>query len=153
LRLISVPRRDLDHIKDTLRLVGPVQQQWVGESTQWKDVAPSPTWDGSQSVMLDDGPLTLGPGRLRMLMRCWAGPASVLANSEIAADPARRLESGSLAGAIQLEMVPQHVDREERADIAALLKPRPSTEGAGVMFSRLLLEASLTSDDLLLDRP
>jgi hypothetical protein len=153
LRLISVPRREFDRVKDSLRLVGAVQQQQVGESARWLDVAPSPSWSGNESVMMDDGPITLGPGRLRVLMRCWAAPASPLANAEIAADPARRLESGAVAGAIQLEMVPQHVGTASREDIAALLKPKPRIEDEGVMFSRLLLEASLTTDDLLLVVP
>jgi hypothetical protein len=153
LRLISVPRREFDRVKDSLRLVGAVQQQQVGESARWLDVAPSPSWADNESVMMDDGPVTLGPGRLRVLLRCWAAPASTLANAEISADPARRLETGAVAGAIQLEMVPQHVGKASREDIAALLKPKPRIEDEGVMFSRLLLEASLTNDDLLLVVP
>ena len=34
-----------------------------------------------------------------------------------------------------------------------MLKPKPTIEHEGAMFSRLLLEASLTSDDLLLVVP
>jgi hypothetical protein len=149
LRLISVPRKDFDQIRESLRLVGGLQQQQVGESTRWMEVAPSPTWKQTQSVVLDDGPLTLGPGRMRMLMRCWSAPASPVANAEIASDPTRRLESGALAGAIQLELVPQHVGTAPPRDLTAVLEPKPSEEAKGVMFPRLLLEASLTTDDLL----
>jgi hypothetical protein len=86
-------------------------------------------------------------------MRCWAAPASPLANAEIAANPATKLDSGSLAGAIQLEVVPQHVGHAEHEDISAILKPKPTIEAEGVTFPRLLLEASLTNDDLLLIVP
>jgi hypothetical protein len=153
LRLISVPRRDLDYLKETLRLVGPVEQQGVVESVSWKPAARSPGWDQTQSVSLDDGPLPLAPGYLRLLMRCWAAPASALANTQIASDPSRRLESGSLAGAIQLELVPQQVGRASRSEFAAALEPKRSIEAEGVVLTRLLLEASLTTDDLLLIIP
>src|SRR5262245_37496820 len=97
LRLISVPRKDLDYLKETLRLVGPVEQQGVVESVTWKPAARSPSWDQTQSVSLDDGPLPLAPGYVRLLMRCWVAPASALATTQIASDPSRRLESGSIA--------------------------------------------------------
>jgi hypothetical protein len=153
LRLISVPRKDLDYLKETLRLVGPVEQQGVVESVTWKPAARSPGWDQTQSVSLDDGPLPLAPGHVRLLLRCWVAPASALATTQIASDPSRRLDSGSIAGAIQLELVPQQVSRAGRSEFAAALEPRPTIEAEGVILTRLLLEASLTTDDLLLIIP
>src|SRR5439155_10828204 len=125
LRLLSVPRRDLDHIRDSLRLVGPVLQTSVGDSPQWKEAIRGPLWSGAQSVGLDDGPLHLGPGCLRLLMRAWIAPALAAQSAEIAADPKRRLNSGAVPGAIQIELIPQHTDPNARPDLTSLLKPKP----------------------------
>ena len=80
-------------------------------------------------------------------------PASALATSQIASGPSRRLESGSIAGAIQLELVPQQVGRAARSEFAAALEPRRTIDAEGVVLTRLILEASLTTDDLLLIVP
>jgi hypothetical protein len=153
LRLLCVPRKDLDHIRESLRLVGPVQQQPVGESLSWMPAIRGPSWNDGQAVVLDDGPLHLGPGCLRLLMRCWLTPALANESSAIAADPKRRLESGAISGAIQIELVPQHFEPIDRSDLTAVLKPKPTQDEQGFLFSRLLLEASFSADDALLIIP
>jgi hypothetical protein len=125
----------------------------VGEAPQWMPLFTSPAWGEGQAMVLDDGPLHVGPGSLRLLMRCWLGPASAAVNAEISSDPKRRLEGGTLAGAVQLELVPQHVERAARADLQLALKPKQPPEAEGFVFSRLLLEASLSTDDVLLIVP
>jgi hypothetical protein len=81
-------------------------------------------------------------------MRCWSGPAHTTAGVDLT-----KLPSGSIPGAVQLELVPQHVLPPNRADLGALLKARPSIEDEGTVFSRLTLEASLASDDVILIVP
>jgi hypothetical protein len=149
-RLVSVPRADLDHIREKLRISGTIQQQWVGENPKWTPAFTGPHWTGLQPVGLDDGPVTLNSGALRMLMRCWVGPA--LGSVPVAPS----LASGSIPGAVQIELTPQHLVPINRGDIAALLKPQASIEEQGVIFTRYTLECSLSTDDALLvvpDRP
>ena len=150
-RMVSVPRADLDAVRDSLRLSGPVQQQWVGESPRWMQAMQGPRWTSPQPARLDDGPVTLSPGSLRLLMRCWSAPALTTASI----DPAK-LPVGAIPGAVHLELIPQHATPADRADIAALLKPRPALHDEGALFTRLSLEASFNTDDALLiipDRP
>ncbi len=147
-RLISVPREELDSIRDHLRLTGPVQQQFVGESPQWMEAMPGPRWFGVQSVGTDRGTVSLNTGAMRLLMRCWSGPAISIAGID-----ASKLVSGSIPGAVQVELLPQHVGVQDRGDVAALLKPKPTIAQEGVLFPRLSLEASFATDDALLIVP
>jgi len=149
LRIISVPRADLEKVRSRLRLVGPIQQQWLGEVPQWTEAVRGPAWNGQLALTLDNGTVQLSGGLLRMLVRCWAVPSAPV--------PAKRLVSpAQLPGALQVELVPQHVDgRAERADLAKALSGtlRPPRQAEGVVFSRLHLESALTGDHALLIVP
>lgn len=147
-RLVSVPKADLDRVRESLRLTGPIQQQWVGENPRWMQAVQGPRWTTSQPVQMDDGHVVLGTGFLRMLMRCWSGPALTSAGADLT-----KLPPGAIPGAINIELAPQHTVPIDRGDIAALLKPRPSLEAEGVVFTRLSLEASFAGDDALLIIP
>jgi hypothetical protein len=150
-RLVSVPRAELEAVREALRLAGPVQQQWVGESPRWMQAMQGPRWGSPQPARLDDGAVTLSPGSLRLLLRCWSGPALGSASVDTS-----KLPVGSIPGAVHIEVVPQHSTPFDRGDIAALLKPRPSLHDEGALFTRLSLEASFANDEALLiipDRP
>lgn len=147
LRLVCVPKADLDDIREHLRISGPVRQQWVGENPRWSEAMQGPQWQGVQPVGTDDGGVTLSSGSLRLLLRCWVGPAL----TSVPVPPS--LTSGSIPGAVQIELVPQHVPPSDRGDIAALLKPKLAVQDQGVLFSRLLLESSMSTDDVLLIVP
>ncbi|HYE63401.1 MAG TPA: hypothetical protein VD997_15520 [Phycisphaerales bacterium] len=147
LRLVCIPRADIDQVRERLRISGPIRQQWVGEAPRWIEAMQGPQWQGVQPVSTDDGGVTLSSGSLRLLLRCWVGPAL----SSVPAAPG--LTSGSIPGAVQIELMPQHVPPSDRGDIAALLKPKPALHDEGVLFPRLLLESSMSTDDVLLIVP
>jgi len=141
LRLVSVPRADLAALRRSLRLVGPVQQQWLGETPRWVEAVRGPKWGGSALLALDNGPLRLDAGRLRLLVRSWSAPGP----------------GGPDAGVLQVEIVPQHVlPFAPLPDLAAALeppKPRPSRDAEGVAFERLLLETAFDGVDALVIVP
>jgi hypothetical protein len=93
LRAGCVPVKDLETIETSLRLTGPVQRQWLGEMSAWTDVIRGPEFAASRVVMLGDKPEELGPGRLRLMARCWTYPITAAA--------------GSPTAALRLELVPQ----------------------------------------------
>ena len=93
LRVISVPVKDLETIQASLRLTGPVQQQWLGEMSVWTDIVRGPEFSDSRIAMHGDKPEELTPGRIRMMARAWTYPDSG--------------GQGSPMAALRLEVVPQ----------------------------------------------
>lgn len=109
LRIISVPVKDLDTIQASLRLTGPVQQQWLGEMSVWTDIVRGPEFSDSRIAMHGDKPEELTPGRVRLMARCWTYPDSG--------------GQGSPMAALRLEMVPQFEPQQSdhtRLSIAAI---------------------------------
>jgi hypothetical protein len=142
MRVISVPVGELDGLRRRLNIIGPTQQQWLGEVPRWTEAARSGALRGRATVQMDNGLLTLEPGTVRLLLRAWSAPGDTTPDA-----------SGT-AGALQLEMVPQLVPPAGPGRLS--LTPNGSTaarEGDGVVFSRLTLEASLTGAEALLIIP
>lgn len=154
LRLVSVPRRDVEAIRRNLRVVGPVQQQFMGEVTAWTEAARGPSWTNIQRILLDSGPLELRAGSLRLLARAWAAPGDAVLPDETA----RNARAAPLStGVVQLQLVPQHLPRAA-APVDALrasLEPKKAKRPAddGLAFARLKLDMALSGREALLIVP
>jgi hypothetical protein len=141
LRLIGVPVGDLDDLRRSLRLAGPLQTQWLGQATRWTEAAGGPQISRPFVVGLDSGPLTLQNGRLRLMLRSWAVPG-------------RTPDQGPefIPGALQLEMVPQFVPSARPRGLS-LPGQTPPPDAQPVPFPRLALETTLLTEEALLIVP
>ncbi|MCC6678011.1 MAG: hypothetical protein IT436_12780 [Phycisphaerales bacterium] len=125
LRIVAVPLSQMAGLTGDLPLIGRVQREWMGQLPRWT-VAVRGSMAESMTIAMVDGPLTLGAGRLRMLVRCWLNPA-----------PA----DGQVRAALRIELMPQH---EERADetlayqSALGINDRKGIEAEGLVFTRLM---------------
>ncbi len=101
LRLLRVEREELEALAAAMPTVGPLKRQWFGMLASWTPVFSGRAWAGRAQVALqEDGRverLSLGPGRLRLLARCWSEPR---VNAGESGAPA--------AAALRVELVPQH---------------------------------------------
>ncbi len=142
LRLVAVPLAELDALREGLRAAGPVQRQWLGEIPRWTDIVAGPVSRERRAIELEGHRLVLGPGRLRLLARCWVAPGDDGADGPEAV--------------LRLEIAPQHVpilsDRERLAREAGLHE-RPSGEDEGVVFRRLTVALSLREGEAYLIVP
>jgi hypothetical protein len=141
LRLVSVPVEKLETLRSRLPIVGAIQRQWMGQVPLWTDAVKGPYWPSGATVGLDTGPLRLGPGRLRLLTRCWTAPVP----------PAQEGPAGRTAGlrekhvvhaVLHVELLPQHQETEGNPGQQDLLKlPTASLgpEEEGLVFRRLAL--------------
>jgi len=129
LRLLRVPREQLEAIGAAIPTVGPLRRQWFGMLASWTPIFTGRAWSGRAQVALDEGGkverLSLGPGRLRILARCWSEPR-VNAGDEVS--PA--------AAALRVEIVPQH---EEAAGSTIGFGSRADQARRGQMFETLSL--------------
>jgi len=143
LRIVAVPISDLEQLQNKLPLVGQVQRQWLGEIGSWTDIIDGPTYDRKQSLTIDDGVVTLDPGRLRLLARCWTVPIAS--------------ESSAPTPALRLEVVPQHEPtRGEQDRLLAAAGISPGSDASGILFRRLAVGMTITGTDAYLiipDRP
>lgn len=74
MRVVEVPLERLDWVHAQLPTIGTRNREWLGMLPEWVQVlngAPLPT---ERPIRLDSGKVSLGPGRLRMMARCWAMP-------------------------------------------------------------------------------
>jgi hypothetical protein len=138
-RVFSVPRTELERIEAQLRLVAPVQRQWMGEMPAWTDIVQGPWRDDGQRVMVGEMPIRLEPGRLRLLARCWTAPVTV---------------AGGPKAGLRLELVPQfellQSDEHKMLIAAGMLS---DADAKGVLFERLAAGTVLTSDDAVIIVP
>lgn len=125
LRIIAVPLPQMAGLTGDLPLMGRVQREWMGQLPRWT-VAVRGSKSESMTIAMADGPLTLGPGRLRMLVRCWLSPAT---------------EGGQVRPALRIELMPQHEEQSETVlayESALGVEERPGIESKGLVFTRLL---------------
>lgn len=144
LRVLAVPTSDVALLQSRLNLVGPLQNQWVGEAPSWIDLAKSAVADGSMTVVLDNGPAMFRDGRLGLAMRTWIAPDP---------NPAPNTQATALASAVILELAPRHVPRRT---IESGLPRVPGDDPAlpePLIFDRLRLSAIMRGDDALLILP
>lgn len=151
LRIVSVPKDEVDAIRARLTLVGPAQEQWFGQVPRWTQVVRGPEFEHAFGIGLDNGMLRLSPGALRILGRAWVAPLE-LAPREDASD------RGSPRAGLRVELLPQHEEREQRKNTwietgAPASKDRQSPIDAGLVFSRLTWSATLTGERAIIILP
>jgi hypothetical protein len=146
LRLVAVPTSQLDTIRQLLRQTAGVERQWLGQVGSWTDVIHGTAWHDLQPVEMDNGRLYLGPGRMRILLRCWTIPIPA---------PAGQEGSGAILSAMRAELLLQHQE-PPRVDASTLYeRPTNVTDPVqeGLVFSRLAAAATLPADRALLVIP
>ncbi|MEX2217366.1 MAG: hypothetical protein WD749_01285 [Phycisphaerales bacterium] len=143
LRVVAVPPADLARIEGSIRIVGAVHRQWLGEFPQWMDLVGGP-WLPESAVSGEDGVTRFAPGRVRLLGRCWSVPVG---GWWVGAD-------GGARAALRLEMVPQFQPRlDEGERMAEALRPRARVEEQGTLVTRLAAGVVVTGEDALVIVP
>lgn len=141
LRFYSIPRADLDAIESRVRLIAPVQRQWLGEVPAWTNLADGPWSESALSLYIAGDTVRLDPGRVRLLARAWTAPLPT---------PTAEGPRPSL----RLELIPQHEPAQAEADRLLLSAALPTaSEDRGLRFDRLAAGLSLTTDDALIIVP
>lgn len=139
--LVEVPAGDLERIRASLPEAGGSQTLWLDarSGSPWSEIVLGPRVD-VPVIETDQGVLDLDPGRLRLLGRAW--PAGVLT------------ESGLLPG-IRVELVAQHrfTQQRERSEFERIRTGPPVPADEGVVFDRLLIDATLPADRALVVVP
>jgi hypothetical protein len=135
-RVLEVPLDRLDDVRQQLPTIGPLHQQWLGLLPEWVEVVKGARLGDRRRVAMDNGLAELGPGRLRLVSRCWAAP-------RVGAEP-----DGSAAGAVlRLEVMPElemdgPTDRLQR--LLAGGPQRPTAGLEGIAFDRMLLSLAVS---------
>lgn len=96
LRVVEVPLDRLDWVRAQLPTMGPINREWLGMLPEWVEVVKGPTLAGERPIRLDSGVVGLGPGRLRMMARCWAMPSAGLLNDQ-----------AGVGSVLQIELMPE----------------------------------------------
>jgi hypothetical protein len=74
LRVVRVPLSDWGRVSEALQISGAAQRQWLTPTGGWTEIVRGPERPRGQVVALDAERVEVGPGRLRMLSRCWISP-------------------------------------------------------------------------------
>lgn len=138
LRIVAVPRADVEALQNSFNVVGPLENRWLGQVPQWVEVAHSPEIGLPLTMRLDNGPITVSQGTLRLLLRAWIAPV-----------PGG--ETRTARGVLQLEMVPDL--RPPRATGSLIFDPVDHAEAAPIPFWRLQMQAALDGEQALLIVP
>ncbi|MCA9297467.1 MAG: hypothetical protein KDA28_00290, partial [Phycisphaerales bacterium] len=128
LRLLRVDATEATRALETLRLEGPVHREWIGIQTEWRSIHEGIAY-GRRSLMLDNGPIDVDGGRLRLLCRTWVAP-----------DP----DEVSRAG-LRVDLVPQYEESRRAFDLSP-----STTESRGLVFDRLRRSLHLAPGEALL---
>lgn len=133
-RVLEVPLDDLEPVLATLPTIGPRHREWLGLLPEWVEVVKGAQLASPQTAKLDSGPVTLGPGRLRLVARCWTTPALT---------PARGDQTATPAALLHIEVMPELLGpkRPDRDEMARLLDTTitPRAGVRGMAFDRLRL--------------
>ncbi len=140
LRVIAMPTGDLGELRERIRVIGPEQRDWFGQSPDWSEAIRGREVRAGTPIELADGVMKSPAGRLRVLMRCWTAPGASMT------DPAMHLEL-----AVQLE-------RRDSVGSPFELPAMASELEAGVIFPRLRSTMLVPGDTALVivpmaDRP
>jgi hypothetical protein len=141
LRLAGVPVSRLGEIQAALGSPGAIQRQWLGEHPEWMELVRGPQ-SPRQVVRVDSGLMTLDPGRLRLLGRCWVSPRLPRPGAAPLAE-------------VRVDLALQHQGPPRAQSLRELVDGplRIPIEQAGVVFSRFVLELGLGADEALLIVP
>ncbi|MEL6499674.1 MAG: hypothetical protein AAF937_03555 [Planctomycetota bacterium] len=118
-RVIAIPTDALSELRTKIRVIGPEQRDWFGQSPDWSEAVRGREVRAGTPIELADGIMKSPAGRLRMLMRCWTTPG------ESIVEPAMHLEL-----AVQLE---RRVSVRSPFELPSM----QSELEAGVIFPRL----------------
>lgn len=142
LQLLIVDASQLGPLLETIRITGPLQQQRLNELPRWTAIHSGPESILPMILELDDGPVQLAAGELRLLARAYIVPGA----------PA---DDGALRASMQLELAVQHLDTTLRADdsIDLAARARVSTLDEGPTFPSMNLQAQLSQGQALLIIP
>lgn len=153
LRVYSVPVADLPALQKQIRLVGPSQERWLGQTPVWAEVLRGPPLARPDALLMDSGPLRVEGGAARLLLRGWLIPSSHLSDSASSTTPPEFVGPPAPAhdnpgrptrAALQLEILPQHHLPKPPPDTFTLEPTRaPRPEEEGLLFERLALRAAL----------
>lgn len=121
LRIVAVPRDEIEGIRSRLLFAGPSQEQTHGQLFSWSPLAVGASWQGEARLLLDNGPLELPAGRLRLIARCWVVPGKPAPG--VAGVPAR----------LNLELVPQHEELRRNRDLFEAAARARDTVGGEVV--------------------
>lgn len=142
-----VPGERLGEVLGALTPFGQIDRLVVEPSGTWAAIGPTIEYPDDTPVMLDNGPLQLPRGNLRLLVRGWPEPVGVEAGK-------------GLRAATHIEIVPQAVDTQALDRIGRpAISERKIRENAeirrnpdrhGQVFDRLRLEALVKPGHALL---
>lgn len=152
LRVIAVPVEDLDALHDRLRTFGKAREQFLGIIPEWTSLGSGHSFLAPWTLNLDNGPLDLPAGQVRLLCRAWLVP------DEPPLDPSPKnvVDASGMAAALHMELLPQHQEASStRWSLAQTygLDKRPTNESAGLTFPRLALTLNTKGVDALLIVP
>ncbi len=160
LRVMVVPRSELDALGESLNRIGPLHAQWLGESPRWTEAMRGPSWPRRAVIGMDNGPLELSPGSMRMLLRAWVAPEAGLipapTEGEGEASGEVRAETASTRAAVQVELMPQFLSSapvRRESEFATREPTLLEAREEGVAFPRLALETLLTPGSVLVVVP
>jgi hypothetical protein len=120
-------------------LVAGISRSWVDQGGRWVEAIRGRTLRRERAFELHDGVVWLGPGMLRMLVRCWVSP-------EVEpGPPARR------AVRMRIELVPQLRDPGQPGALVSLLEARTRADpiDEGLVLHRLLCAVLLDPGEVL----
>lgn len=146
LRVVEVPLDRLDGVRAQLPTIGPINREWLGMLPEWVEVVRGPTLPGEKAIRLDSGVVALGPGRLRMLARCWAMPDAPGSNGG---------EGAGVGSLLRVELMPElRMPRQSHDDSIGALFEEPTTDREpgvrGIAFDRLVLGCAASGESAIL---
>ncbi len=142
LRPLLIPAGDLS------RVLGVIGGEWdrrgslLEQSPRWSAALSGTPWASGRTVRFNDGPVNLGPGRLRLLLRSWIAPGELVNSSP---DP-------GFSAVVRVAIVIQHEEPPRPPDSAFVLRPPQlrRIEDDGQIFASLSLEISIPRGQVLL---
>ena len=140
MRVVEVPLDRLDRVHAQLPTIGTRNREWLGMLPEWVEVVQGTTLAGERTIRLDSGEVRLGPGRLRMMARCWAMPDVGRATEHVT-----KPDTGAGVGTLlQLELMPElWMPRQAHDRSLGLLFEDVVSSGEpgvrGIAFDRLVL--------------
>jgi hypothetical protein len=145
-RVLEIPIDQLDDVRDQLATIGPLHRQWLGLLPEWVEVVKGAQLAAEAPVAFDNGTVRLGPGRLRIVSRCWAMPS-------VGARP----DGSPTAALLKLEIMPELEMSAVAADSYARLLDQapvqPRSGVRGIPFDRLLLGLVSSGSDAIVIVP
>lgn len=136
LRVVRVAVSDWPALSATLGISGASQRQWLGVNGRWTEIVSARDEPRGQVVALDAERVELGPGRLRLLGRCWLSP--VAPDGSGSGEPA--------SAEFTIELVPQLLERRPTAITLAQTPRTRDPIDEGLVFSRTRMRLRTRGD-------